>query len=149
MTNNIGIHKVGSKDIRAVVELLGQFAEINDVRAFKLLEPRIDSEKHLLLMAKAGTEAVGVLEASIVQYNSLTGGIDRGSIRTLYVKEEYRREKVATKMIDLANFWFKNREIDWIVVDVPLEDDGPKALFESLGYESYQIKMIHKVEVPG
>jgi len=112
MSEQIQMQKVGHKDIRHVIELLKDFSEINDVKIMKLLEARVASDQHLILMGKVGTESAGILECTIEQREALCGNSRIGNISTLFVKEEFRRKGVASHLMDTAKFWFKGADLE-------------------------------------
>ncbi len=144
----VQIQKVGTKQIRQVVDLLKNVLDINEIKTFKLLEERIDSNRHLMLLAKAGSRAIGLVECSILQYNILTGGIDRGVIHTLYIDPEFQRRQIASRLIESAGFWFAGNGVDWVVVDVDVTNKELLSFFESAGFETYQIKLRKQVQLP-
>ena len=141
MSTSYSLVKVGPKEVRGVVDLLKRVFDINEVRTFKLVDSRISSDRHLIMVAKVENTVVGLIECSILKYNILSGGVDRGVIHTLYVEPEYRRLGIAGRLISTSRFWFVSQGVDWVVSDVNMDQDSLIQLFEKQGFDKYQYKM--------
>jgi ribosomal protein S18 acetylase RimI-like enzyme len=141
MAEPIALQKVGQKDMRAVVELLKQFTEVNEVKLIKLLETRIHSERHLLLLAKDDKTPVGLLECAVHDSITLWGQNIRGVVSALVVAEPYRRKGIASQLISTAGFWFSGNGVEQITCELPISGTEAELFFISQGYEKTAIKV--------
>ncbi len=141
MSTSYSVVKVGPKEVRGVVDLLKRVFDINEVRTFKLVDSRISSDRHLIMVAKVENNVVGIIECSILKYNILSGGVDRGVIHTLYVEPEYRGLGIAGRLMTTSRFWFSSQGVDWVISDVNMDQEALTNLFEKQGFDKYQVKM--------
>lgn len=90
-----------------------------------------------VVVADAGDELVGVLEARVTGGHPIFRLADHGSINGLYIREEYREEGIGRRLIEEAVDWFESRDRDlsFCRVDVLEGDSTTAADFADLGFE--------------
>jgi len=142
----VEIQKIGPKDIRHVVDLLKTSFEINEVKLFKLIESRLESDNNLLLLAKMDGRTAGVIECCIEPQGMLMSGTVRGRIATLFVKEDARRKGVGSRLMDTARFWFFGAGVDWVVCDVPMNDEGALGFMKKFQFDPKEVTLAKRVE---
>lgn len=138
----ITIFKVSQKDIRSVVDLVKPQVNLPEVRIFKLIESRLSSETHLLLLAKIGGEAAGVLEGTILTLDSLSGAVKSGQISSLFVAPSHRRKGVARRLIEISSFWFKNNQVESVAVPVAESQGETRTILSRLGFTPGEIRYV-------
>ncbi len=132
--SDITIYKVNPKDMRGVVELLKSDFTVNTVRLIKLLETRVESDKGMILLAKDDAKPVGILEGIVELQQTLIETREAGKINTLYVTESHRRQGIATKMLQMAGYWFASSGVADLSCDIPADDGELNGFFESQDY---------------
>lgn len=144
MSNGIVIQKVEKKEIPKVVELVMDISDSGEVRVFKYLESRINSDRHLLLLAISNKEPVGLLECSIRQLNTLLGSVKQGVLSTIYIKQSYRRQGIAGKLLKTAGYWFGVSDAEMIFCDVLEVEEDLAAFLKSSEFEVKSLKYQRK-----
>lgn len=97
----------------------------------------VDSKYGTVLVADAGDELVGVLEARITGDHPIFRISDHGYINGHYVVDEYRGEDVGDRLIDAAVEWFADseRDVTFCRVDVLDGDDRAHSAYEKMSFE--------------
>lgn len=97
----------------------------------------VDSKYGTVLVADAGEELVGVLEARITGDHPIFRISDHGIINGLYVLEGYRGEGIQEGLVDGAVEWFADvdRDVEFCRVDVLEGNESAYSLYEDLGFE--------------
>ena len=97
----------------------------------------VDAKYGTVVVADAGDELVGVLEARVTGGHPIFRLADHGTINGYYLKEEYREEGIGRRLIEAAIDWFRSRdrELSFCRVDVLDGDETSAADYEELGFE--------------
>lgn len=140
-TEKVALQKVGLKDMRAVVDFLREFGDVNEVRLIKNIEARIHSATHLMLLARIGKVPVGLIECAIQEALSFQGGGPEGTILFLGVAKPHRRNNIATRLLEAAGFWFSANSVGRVRSEIPAEDKDTRSFFKALGYRKSAVTM--------
>lgn len=62
-------------------------------------------------------------------------------VNEVYVTEAYRREGVATELLERLEQWARDRGCDHMTLSVPAGDDPARALYEEFGFEVVRSRM--------
>ena len=76
--------------------------------------------------------------------------IDRneiGYIESIYVKPEYRRQKIATKLMQFSQEYFLEQNINNIQLDVSKINEEATKFYESLGFEVTRYRFEKKIDL--
>jgi len=131
----IAVRRAGEKDIRALRNLWAQYAEeIGRYRTapwrwtWEDLAPRLRMAAAFL--AETGGEPIGFAIAS-------RSRPDIGHIEDLWVHPLRRRRGVATALVHHVAQALSERGVAHVALDVDADNDGARALYETLGFVHY------------
>lgn len=96
----------------------------------------VDAKYGTVVVADAGDELVGVLEARVTGGHPIFRLADHGYINGYHIKEGYREEGIGRRLIEEAIDWFRSRdrELSFCRVDVLEGDETAAADYEALGF---------------
>ncbi len=119
----------------------------NDVlRHYKRYLTRdLNSEWRKILIATKGNQIIGMILGKIFRSMYINGHERIGYMTNLYVKEEYRKNGVAMKLINSLFNWFKSKDCKELTLEVYEKNNKAKQLFTKLGFENYSVKMVRKI----
>jgi|GEM_PF-6900703 len=146
MSKDAQIWKVGPREVPEAMELIKESFTYNEVETFDLLKEKARSERELLLLAKLGGKAVGMLEAEIQERTSIMGRKHIGVIYTVLVREEHRGQGVGRQLIDTAIIWFRVNGVTEAVAGVSEDDASTRKFLDKLEFKPYQIRMQREIE---
>ena len=113
----------------------------------KPIQSQIDSPDHLFLVAEldiSPNQLIGILEASIIELSSVFLPKSSLHIHAIYVAPQYRRSGVARSLMEAAFKWGRDKGCTEADLNV-LRNSPAKSLYESLGFEDFQIEMRRKL----
>lgn len=96
----------------------------------------VDAKYGTVVVADAGEELVGVLEARVMGGHPIFRLEDHGYINGHFVREDYRDRGIGARLVEAAVEWFgaEPRAVDFCRVDVLHGDDEIAAAYEELGF---------------
>lgn len=96
----------------------------------------VDSKYGTVIVADAGDQLVGVLEARVTGDHPIFRLADHGYINGHYVREGYRDRNIGRRLLEAAVEWFGDspREVEFCRVDVIEGDDDAAEAYEGLGF---------------
>jgi ribosomal protein S18 acetylase RimI-like enzyme len=99
----------------------------------------------LVLVAQDG-DIVGFLTCSITDRNDPNWKIRKiGHIGGVYVTPDYRRRGIAAALIKEALKWMKNREAEYVELNVVVQNSAAMAAWTALGFKPLQQHLIQKL----
>ena len=113
----------------------------------KPIQSQIGSPDHLFLVAELDilpNQLLGILEASIIELNSVFLPKSSLHIHAVYVAPQYRCSGVARSLMEAAFKWGRDKGCTEANLNV-LRNSPAKLLYESLGFEDFQIEMRRKL----
>lgn len=111
------------------------------------IQSQIDSPDHLFLVAEldiSPNQLIGILEASIIELSSVFLPKSSLHIHAIYVVPQYRRSGIARSLMEAAFKWGRDKGCTEADLHV-LRNSPAKSLYESLGFEDFQIEMRRKL----
>ena len=97
----------------------------------------VDAKYGTVVVADAGGELVGALEARVTGGHPIFRLADHGSINGFYIREDHRDGDLARRLLEEAVAWFQGTErgVTFCRVDVLEGDDAFVSDFRELGFE--------------
>jgi len=97
----------------------------------------VDSKYGTVVVADAGEEIVGVLEARVMGDHPIFRLPDHGYINGHYVQADYRQAGIGSRLVEAAIEWFAAdpRAVDFCRVDVLEGDASGAEAYRELGFE--------------
>lgn len=108
-----------------------------DERWLSYFENQLVGAKYgTVIVADAGDELVGVLEARVTGGHPIFRLADHGVINGYFIREEYRERGIGRRLLEEAIDWFRSRdrELSFCRVDVLDGDETSAADYAELGF---------------
>lgn len=155
------IRKLSHHEIETIVEYLqamldemasfgGHGVQDSDAGSNWLLnciQSQIDSSDHLFLgveLDTAPSQLIGILEASVAHLPAVFLPKSSLHVHAIYVVPTYRRSGVARSLMEAAFQWGRDKGCTEVDLHV-LQNSPAKSLYESLGFEAFQLEMRRKL----
>ncbi|MCD4670425.1 MAG: GNAT family N-acetyltransferase [Actinomycetia bacterium] len=162
----IKIRKASLKDLEIIMEI---WEEFNRTHKEKLLKKNSRYEEFFTMksnafdmvreyvkqLIKSKKSIIHLVEdkGTVIAYNNLEikKGIpiykneEFGYISDLFVKKEYRGEKISSKLYLEAQKWFKKKGIKYITIGVNPENEKALLLYKHWGFFDFRIEMRNKI----
>ena len=90
----------------------------------------LDDDEKVLFVAEVDGELVGYLSAGVFQNAPIYTRGARTHIDGLYVKPRYRRQNVASALVQHAKEWGERRDCDYFGVTVHHDNEAARKLYE-------------------
>lgn len=101
----------------------------------------VDAEDDCVLVAEEDDAVIGYVYASLepMSWKELRG--PAGFIHDIVVDEGARRSGVATKLVDAARDWLRNRGAPRVILWTAPQNEAARALFRHIGFRETMIEM--------
>lgn len=113
----------------------------NDYIITNYFENKYQNEDNILLIAKTEEDVIGYAYCKI---NELPGGPVISKVTLLdgiFVEEKYRKQKVATKLINECKNWSTEIGATYFEIKVTSENINALKLYEQIGFKDFEHKM--------
>lgn len=131
------------------------FKDMSEMNSYYIKEAKQDvsfikmamnSEDYKLFVAEEDKKVVGFIVASISETNKFNCIVEHRFlyIIDLYVDKNYRGKKIATKLIDKAFTYAREKDLDHVELSVLSENAGAQKLYEKLGFRESS-KMMYSI----
>lgn len=113
----------------------------NDYIITNYFENKYQNEDNILLIAKQEENVIGYAYCKI---NELPGGPIISKVTLLdgiFVEEKYRKQKIATKLINECKNWSKKIGATYFEIKVTKENINALKLYEQIGFKDFEHKM--------
>ncbi len=113
----------------------------NDYIITNYFENKYQNEDNILLIAKKEEDVIGYAYCKI---NELPGGQIISKVTLLdgiFVEEKYRKQKVATKLINECKNWSAEIGATYFEIKVTSENINALKLYEQIGFKDFEHKM--------
>ena len=113
----------------------------NDYIITNYFENKYQNEDNILLIAKQEEDVIGYAYCKI---NELPGGPIISKVTLLdgiYIEEKYRKQKIATKLINECKNWSTKIGATYFEIKVTKENINALKLYEQIGFKDFEHKM--------
>lgn len=113
----------------------------NDYIITNYFENKYQNEDNILLIAKQEEDVIGYAYCKI---NELPGGPIISKVTLLdgiYIEEKYRKQKIATKLINECKNWSTKIGATYFEIKVIKENINALKLYEQIGFKDFEHKM--------
>lgn len=113
----------------------------NDYIITNYFENKYQNEDNTLLIAKQEENVIGYAYCKI---NELPGGPIISKVTLLdgiYIEEKYRKQGIATKLINECKNWSKEIGATYFEIKVAKENINALKLYEQIGFKDFEHKM--------
>ena len=132
-----GLRKAGPRDCQAICELAAILGcEADQQACFETTSAHPD---HVVLVAEAGDAVVGY--AHLMVYSDLTHGALAGELLGLIVREDMRRQGIATALMREVIRLARERGVGEFHINTEPDNEAAKALYASLGAKVVGVQM--------
>ena len=107
----------------------------------KFLQEHINNKKSLVLIAHDNKKPIAYCLSFIKEDVPIFKVREYGYISDLYVEEEYRRQGLGKKFINLSKKFFKNKKIKFIQLAVRSHNQKAINLYRKAGFKDHHITM--------
>lgn len=160
------IRKASQKDLDALVQLWKQFMQEHEIMSLKanpnlkehikrkpnsenlvrrFFSSNIRSKQGLILLAQADKKPIGYCLAYVKANIPIYSTQKLGYISDIFVKKEYRRQGVATKLKNYAQAWFKKIGLDFMSIAYYTVNKTARKTYTSWGFTNLHAEMRTKI----
>lgn len=94
-------------------------------------------KSHKLFIEKVGDKVVAYIHIMIFSEDGPTKELE-AMIDGLYVEDEFRKQGIATRLIDEAITWAKSMNVKYITLKVLDKNEVAKSLYKNLAFTSFE-----------
>lgn len=102
----------------------------------------IRSENSYMFVAEEGEEMIGFISAKIEESIPIFARGDKLKIDEMYVRPEFRREGVASELMDRVEETAEDKDVETLELSVDVENDSAQELYRNHGFEAGRKRMI-------
>lgn len=150
---NIKIKKATVKDLDDILELAGLMLDFHHkldkyYTIYSKYEDHKDFYKEMLskkdtlfvLAKNEDGDTIGFGQASIISIPK-TRAPKIGKLTSVFIKEEYRKQKVGTKIFNSLMYWFKKEKVKYVELHVDARNKKGLSMWKKLGFKDYQVNL--------
>ena len=155
-TARFKIRRADKRDISQIIENWKQLMSLHTDLWAKFYRMKADAEKIYLKFLKkqmksrkaavfvAGSHGcvIAHIMAEITRVPPIFKIDKQCYIYEIFVKKEFRKRGIGAALIKTVEEWAKRRKIKQTALNVDVKNRNARELYENLGYEAYQLKMI-------
>ena len=108
---------------------------------------RIADDDGAYFVARAGGRIVGFITGGVFP-DSLMLKQRRAYLGNVFVEEHLRRRRIGSRLIERFVQWVESRGVTNILVEVRADHEGTIALYKSLGFHNYELKLLRESRSP-
>ncbi|MFP4112475.1 MAG: N-acetyltransferase family protein [Candidatus Woesearchaeota archaeon] len=149
------IIKAGVKDLETIYELNKKLAAEEAKHDIKV-DPNVPKEEFMRSYSKKLVERMSscfIAKNNDIPIGYVLGWIEestyiyrykaKGIIAECFVEKTYRKQRIGSKLIERLKAWFKENQVDWILVDV-LANNNALEFWKKMGLREYSIRLSDK-----
>lgn len=111
----------------------------------RFYEDMISNDSNILLVAEIDNKIIGYLYGYIVDNGNTY--LDKVSkLDALYIIKEYRKNKIATKLINEFKSWSLKNGVKYIELQVLNDNTSAVNLYKKEGFRSFKSTLINKIQ---
>jgi len=104
------------------------------------LEWIVKSDLTVVYIVEEGNKLIGYIRGTIHKLPLLYDTKYEGSIEEIFILPEYRRKGYATKLFQSLVKDFNKRELEYININVDIENETGKKFWDALGFNTISLK---------
>lgn len=101
---------------------------------------RIGHREHLVLVARSGGRVVGLVTAAL-RWHSAFRRTPRAMVENLIVAPEYRRQGIATRLIERLEAWCDECGVQEVELSVAVANDAAREFWLQRGYQPVMLRL--------
>lgn len=101
------------------------------------MKDKLGRSEYKFFVAEEGKEIVGYTFGVVEEKDPRYRVREMGYICELYVKEDYRGERVASELVKLLLNWFRGNGIEYVKTDVYSRNELGCSFWKEVGFEDY------------
>ena len=150
----VSIRRAKSRDMAFIVELWKKLSEEHaklderyelrpeaEIVWARWAGQRLRDEASVLLVAEKGADYVGYLVGHADEAQPIFRQRSFATITDLFVVPEFRRQGVASKLLEEALAFFKSRDLEHVRLTVLVKDETARAFYEKHGFGDFLYRM--------
>ncbi|MFB6192894.1 MAG: N-acetyltransferase family protein [Candidatus Nanohaloarchaea archaeon] len=154
------IRKAGKEDAELIVdelwrplaEEMAEYSDYNELKddirkqALEYREEKLGDQEYSIFIAETDGEAAGFAAAQVKESNPVFRKGSYVELEELYVKEEFRRQDIARKLVDRVYDFAQERGCKTVELYVNVRNAPARQLYADMEFQEERIKMIKEVE---
>jgi aminoglycoside 6'-N-acetyltransferase I len=125
------------KQYKAIIKMLWDDIEISEITS---LTNNHNQGKEFIFLAIDENDVIGFLNTSIrVDYVEGSNSDETGYIEGIFVKEEYRKQQVAKKMLEEALKYFQTKNITEVGSDTHVDNLLSSKFHRKVGFKEVEV----------
>lgn len=112
-----------------------------DFQIFNFYEKYYHDENYFLMLALDEKKPIGFISAYLKEEAGKTVIDNTGMISGLYIKAEYRGRGIATKLLEQAYHWCREKNIKKVDINVYNQNENAKKLYTKEGFHTSILRM--------
>ena len=105
------------------------------------LKQDLTRKTRVVFIALEGKKVVGMVLSQYFKPLVISKFKRKGYMNNLYVLKEYRNKNIGKKLIARAWKWLEDKKVEFVTLEVHVDNKGAIALYHRLGFQDYTIKM--------
>ena len=105
------------------------------------LKTDLTRKTRAVFIALESKKVVGMILAQYFDPLVISKFKRKGYLNNLYVLKEHRNKNIGKKLIARAWKWLDDKKVEFVTLEVHVDNKGPIALYHNLGFQDYTIKM--------
>ena len=118
-----------------------EFSEDIEEKALKKRRKTLESDNAICFVAEIDEELVGLVSASIDNEDGLFKQLGTAYIHDLYVRPDYRREGLASKLMNKIENWASDNSCQYVEFSVDSPNTPAIEFYRDEGYSEIRKKM--------
>ncbi len=139
---DVTIRKAETRDIPGLIILNDEFNGCG--ATFDSMKASFESNNEIVYVAAVNGTVVGFICGLFWQSICYAEGF-QGIITELFVNEDYRRNSIATKLIQALELEFVNHNVQEITLATPVTNSVGRCFYESCGYSDRKEMVYDKI----
>lgn len=155
MDDKITIRRANSGDLENILNLTAKLCENEEKNFYKgwntnwvynqgreIVSAGLNADDNFILIAESNSCPVAFLRASLYWDDWMAWKKGRGAeLWDIYVEDGFRNKSMGKRMMEMFLAWCKEKQVDYIQLNVTAANTEAAKFYESLGFDAHQIIM--------